>query len=72
MLGYVIKLIILVVVVMIGLNIFVPKRADEILATVSQTTNIEQSTLKNSLNKVTQFTQDTVSEVTQTVKKSLE
>jgi len=72
MLGYVIKLIVLIVVVMIGLNIYAPQRVDDILGKVSNATNIEQNTLQNNLDSATKFIQDTVSEVTDTVKKNLE
>jgi len=71
MLGYIIRLALIVIVVMIGLNIFAPKRVDEILSTVSKTTNIKEETLKNSLDKATKFTQDTVSEISEKVKKNL-
>lgn len=72
MFGYIIKLVILVVVIMIGLNIFAPERAKEIISQVSETTSIKEDTLKNSLDKATEFTQDTVGEISDTVKKNLD
>jgi len=72
MLGYIIKLVFLIIVTMIGLNIFMPERADEILSSFSEVTQIEEKTLKNGLDKVTGFTQDTLEEVSQKVTKDLE
>lgn len=72
MLGYIIKLVFLIIVTMIGLNIFMPERADEILSSFSEVTQIEEKTLKNGLDKVTGFTKDTLEEVSQKVTKDLE
>jgi predicted PurR-regulated permease PerM len=72
MLGYIIKLVFIVIVVMIGLNIYSPQRVDQIISTVSETTQIEESTLKNGLDKATLFTQDTANEISETVKKNLD
>jgi hypothetical protein len=72
MLGYIIKLVFLVIVTMIGLNIFVPERADAILSSFSNVTEIEEKTLKENLDRVTKFTQDTIAEVSQKIKKNFE
>jgi hypothetical protein len=72
MLGYIIKFLFLVIVIMIALNIFAPKQAEKIVTYFSEKTEIEEKTLKESLDKATKFTQDTVSEVSNKVKKSIE
>jgi len=72
MLGFIIKICFLVIVVMVGLNIFAPEQADKVVSLFSEKTQIEESTLKDSLDTVTNFTKDTVNEVSQTVQKSLD
>lgn len=72
MLGYIIKFGFLVIMIMVALNIFAPEQADKLLATFSKSTDIKEDTLKANLDKATQFTKDTVEEVSQTVKKKLE
>lgn len=72
MLGYIIKFGFLVIVIMVALNIFAPEQADKLLSTFSESTNIKEDTLKANLDKATKFTQDTLSEVSQTVKDKLE
>ena len=72
MLGYIIKFGFLVIMIMVALNIFAPKQADKLLSTFSRSTDIKEDTLKANLDKATQFTKDTVEEVSQTVKKKLE
>jgi len=69
LLGYIIRLVFLVIVVMIGINIFMPERADEIISSFSDISNIEETKLTDGLNKATDFTQDTFSEVFEMVKK---
>lgn len=71
MLGYIIKLGFLAVVIMVALNIFAPEQAQKVLSTVSESTHIEENTLKENLDKATKFTQDTVDEVSEKVKKNL-
>lgn len=71
MLGYIIKFCFLVIVVMVTLNIFAPEQADKVLSTFSKSTDIEETMLKENLDNVTKFTQDTLSEVTEKVKKNL-
>jgi len=72
MLGFILKIAFLVVVVMVALNIFAPEQADKVVSVFSEKTQIEESTLKDSLDKVSNFTKDTVNEVSQTVQKNLE
>ena len=72
MLGYIIKLGFLVIMIMVALNMFAPEQADKLLATFSETTDIKEDTLKSNLDKATQFTKDTVKEVSDTVKEKLE
>ena len=72
MLGYILKLLFLVIVTMVGLNIFMPERANEILSKLSESTSIEEKMLKENLDKVSQFTKDTLDEVSQEVQKKLE
>ena len=69
MLGYIIRLVFLIIVVMIGINIFMPERANEIISSFSTATNMEETKIKEGLDKVTNFTQDTFSEVLEMVKK---
>jgi len=71
MLGYIIKFCFLVTVVMVTLNSFAPKQADKVLETFSNYTNIEKTMIKEHLDSVTKFTEDTLSEVTEKVKKNL-
>jgi hypothetical protein len=71
MLGYIIKLVFLVIVTMVGLNIFVPERANEIVATFSEFTEIEEVMLKEKLDAITNFTQDTFVEVKEQINKLL-
>ena len=71
MLGYIIKFCFLVTVVMVTLNSFVPKQADKVLETFSKYTNLEKTMIKEHLDSVTKFTEDTLSEVTEKVKKNL-
>lgn len=54
---------------MIGINIFMPERAQEIVSSFSKSTDIEEAKIKEGLDKVTDFTQDTFSEVFDMVKK---
>lgn len=70
MLGYIIKFGFLAIIIMVVLNIFAPVQADKLLATFSATIDIEEKTLKNNLDKATQFTRDTVEEVSQTIKEN--
>lgn len=72
MLGYIIKFGFLVIMIMVVLNIFAPEQADKLLSTFSESTDIKEDTLKSNLDKATQFTKDTVAEVTQTIKEKLE
>lgn len=72
MLGYIIRLVVLIVVVMIGINFFMPERADEIIASFSEVTNMEETKIKEGLDKATNFTEDTFSEVSDMVKKKLD
>ena len=72
MLGYIIKLGFLVIMIMVALNIFAPEQADKLLSTFSESTDIKEDTLKSNLDKATQFTKDTVKEVSDTVKEKLE
>lgn len=71
MLGFIIKISFLVIAIMIALNIFAPKQAEKVINYFSETTHIEESTLKESLDKATKFTTDTVEEVSDKVKKNL-
>ena len=57
--------------VMVVLNIFAPEQADKVLSVFSESTDIKEDTLKFNLDKATQFTKDTVEEVTQTIKEKL-
>jgi len=72
MLGYILKFSILIVAIMVALNIFAPQQAQEVLNYFSVKTNIKEDTLQENLDMVTKFTQDTVEEVSQKVKKNLE
>jgi len=72
MLGYVIRLVVLIVVVMIGINFFMPERASEIISSFSEATNMEEEKITEGLNKATNFTEDTLSEVSEMVKKKLD
>ena len=54
----IIKLSILAVVILIGLKIFAPQVADQIIDKISQTTGIEKDTLDDNLNKATNLTKD--------------
>ena len=72
MLGYIIRLVFLIIVVMIGINIFMPERANEIISSFSTATNMEETKLKEGLDKATDFTQDTLSEVSEIVKKKFD
>jgi hypothetical protein len=69
MLGTLIKLAILAIVILVALNILAPKQADKVLDTVSEKTSIDKTTLKENLDKATQFTKDTVKEAATTAKK---
>lgn len=71
MLGFIIKMSFLVIAIMIALNIFAPKQAEKVLNYFSETTHIEENTLRESLDKATKFTTDTVDEVSTKVKKNL-
>jgi len=71
MIGYIIKISILILTVMISLNIFMPVQAKRIVIYVSSITNIQEEILQENLNNVTQFTQDTFLEVSQKVQKNL-
>jgi len=72
LLGYIIRLVFLIIVVMIGINIFMPERANEIISSFSAATNMEETKLKEGLDKATDFTQDTLSEVSEIVKKKFD
>jgi len=71
MLGYIIKFSFLVVAIMVMLNIFAPEQANKVLSTFSKSVDIEENVLKENLDSMTKFTQDTIDEVTQKVKKNL-
>ncbi len=72
MLGYIIKFGFLIIMIMVALNIFAPEQANKVLSVFSESTDIKEDTLKMNLDKATQFTKDTVEEVSQTVKEKLE
>jgi len=63
MLGYLLKFLFLLMVMMISLNIFLPEQAHKIIAISSEYTDIKEAVLKSYLDKATIFTQDTFSEV---------
>jgi hypothetical protein len=69
MLGMIIKLGVFVAVIMIALNIFAPQQADKLLGSFSESTNMDKDSLKNSLDKATEFTKDTISEVKENMDK---
>jgi len=71
MIGSIVKLGLLVVVILIALNIFAPEQADKLLSTFSEKTDIDKSSLKDNLDKATEFTKDTVKEASQTVKENI-
>ena len=72
MFGFILKIGFIGIVIMVALNVFAPNQANKILTVVSEKTQIEENTLKDNLNKATEFTKDTVSEVSQTIQKKLE
>lgn len=71
-LGYILKFFLFFVMVMVILNIFAPEYADNFISLFSQYTDIEEETLKGSLDKVTQFTKDTFTEVSQKIQETFE
>lgn len=71
MIGFILKISFFVIVVMIGLNIFAPEQADTIISKVSQTTSIEKNILQDNLDQASDFTKETVAEVSEKVKETL-
>jgi hypothetical protein len=71
MIGTIVKLLVLVAVVLIALNIFAPQEADKALSTISETTKIDKSSLKENLDKASEFTKDKVNEATEAVQDKL-
>lgn len=71
MFGFIIKISIIVITVMIALNIFAPTQAQKVLNYFSENTNLQEETLQEKLDVATKFTQDTFTEVSEKVKKNL-
>ena len=72
MLGYILKFFLFLLMVMVILNIFAPEHAANFISLISEYTDINEETLKNSLDKVTQFTKDTLEEVSQKIQETFE
>lgn len=72
MLGMLLKLILLVVIILVGLQIFSPETAQKAVDQISETTGVEKSTLEKNLDKATQFTLDSADKVAQAAKEKIE
>ena len=57
---------------MIILNIFAPEHAANVISLLSENTDIKEETLKTTLDKATQFTKDTLEEVSQKIQETFE
>jgi hypothetical protein len=63
MLGFILKLLFFFMTIMVILNIFLPEEAHKLLIVLSEYTSIELVNLEKYLKYITEFTQDTFSEV---------
>jgi len=71
MFGFISKILVVFVTIMITLNIFVPTQAKKVVSYFSENINIEEEKIQKNLDLVTKFTQDTFEEVFEKVKKQL-
>ncbi|BFU76888.1 hypothetical protein ALC152_01030 [Arcobacter sp. 15-2] len=71
MFGFISKILIIFITIMITLNIFVPTQAKKVVNYFSESTNIEEGKIQKNLDLATKFTQDTFEEVSEKVKKHL-
>lgn len=71
MFGFISKILIIFITIMITLNIFVPTQAKKAVNFFSESTNIEEGKIQKNLDLATKFTKDTFEEVSEKVKKHL-
>jgi len=72
MFGFIIKVVILVVVVLIGLNIFMPEVATKAVDKISESTGIDKDKLNDNLNKATTVVIDKADEMTDLAKDKID
>jgi hypothetical protein len=72
MFSFIIKLVVLVVVVFIGLNIFMPEVASNAIDKISQTTGIDKDKINDNLNKATTIVIDKADEMTDLAKDKID
>ena len=58
MIGFIVKIVIVVVVVLVGLNIFMPEKAMEAIEVISDTTGISEETITQNIDKATDIAID--------------
>ena len=58
MIGTLIKLVFLAVIIFVGLNIFMPEKAEELTEILSEKTGIEKSSIEDKLDSATNLVID--------------
>ncbi len=72
MISPLIKLALLAIIVLVGINFFSPDKASEITSVISETTGIKKNNIDKKLNSTTEFVKESSKAVVDIAKKKIE